>query len=129
MKVTTTLLTLSNFAYLGLCSQGGLATIYKPPYLPTKCYGGDSAQFPGGNLFGAVGPDLWDGGAACGRKYEVRCMAPAGGSGKCKYGTVTIKIVEGRLGKKAPSLSLTVLAGQIIYTGSGTFKAEFEEVA
>ncbi|RDI85993.1 hypothetical protein Vi05172_g4003 [Venturia inaequalis] len=121
---TTTLLTLSTFAYLGLCDIG-LATTYKPPYLPTKCFGGDKGQFPAYNLFGAVGPTLWDGGGACGRKYEVRCITGEGGTGKCKGGSVTIKVVQGRLGDRAPQLSLSVAAAQRIYTGSGTFKAEF----
>ncbi|RDI76995.1 hypothetical protein Vi05172_g13030 [Venturia inaequalis] len=125
MKFTTTLLALSSFAHLGLCDIGPVTT-YRPPYLPTKCYGSNQGQFPADNLFGAVGPGLWDNGAACGRKYRVRCWNPMSGSGSCKYGAViTIKIVEGRLGNRAPPLSLSVQAAQMIYTGSGTFRGEY----
>ncbi|RDI78690.1 DNA-binding protein [Venturia inaequalis] len=45
MKVITTLVTISSFANLGLCIVGTAAP-YRPPYSPTKCYGGDQSKFP-----------------------------------------------------------------------------------
>lgn len=126
MKVTTALLALSSFAHLGLCDLGDVTT-YRPPYLPTKCHGYDQSQIPPGNLFGAVGPGLWNSGAACGRVYKVRCINSKGGTGSCINADVYIVIIEGRLGNKAPALSLSMTAGQKIYTGSGTFKAEYYE--
>nr|QDH43451.1 plant natriuretic peptide-like 5 [Venturia inaequalis] len=128
MKFTTALLALSSFAHLGLCIVG-VVTTYRPPYLPTKCYGSNQGQFPAGNLFGAVGPGLWDNGAACGRYYAIRCINPIYGSGHCVPGArITVKIVEGRLGSRAPLISLSMQAAQMLYTGSGSFKAEFGEV-
>ncbi|GFP95798.1 eg45-like domain containing protein 2 [Phtheirospermum japonicum] len=53
----------------------GTARAYKPPYLPTKCYGNRQDQFPPGNLFVAVKEGLWDNGAACGRRYRLRCLS------------------------------------------------------
>lgn len=42
-------------------------------------------------------------------------------------GYINVKIVEGRLGNKAPILSLSQEAAEKIYTGGGTFKAEYED--
>ncbi|XP_078428866.1 EG45-like domain containing protein [Wolffia australiana] len=55
----------------------GIASSYRPPYLPTACYGGDTSQFPADNLFAAAGDGIWDNGAACGRWYRVRCLSSA----------------------------------------------------
>nr|QDH43455.1 plant natriuretic peptide-like 14 [Venturia inaequalis] len=88
MKVTTALIAISSFAYLGLCDVGR-ATTYKPPYLPTKCYGNRKDQFPPGNYFAAAGPGIWDNGAACGRTYEITCLS-TGGIGHCTGATIQI---------------------------------------
>nr|QDH43452.1 plant natriuretic peptide-like 8 [Venturia inaequalis] len=126
MKVTTALIALSSFAHLGLC-EVGVVTSYKPPYLPTKCFGSDQTQFPPGNLFAAAGPALWYNGAACGRHYELRCLNTIHGVGKCLPGSVNVRIVEGRLGNRSPVLSLSQDAAKLIYTGGGTFKAEYKD--
>nr|QDH43450.1 plant natriuretic peptide-like 4 [Venturia inaequalis] len=126
MKATTALLTLSSLTHLGLCDVG-VATTYRPPYLPTKCFGSDQGQFPPGYMFGAVGPGLWDKGAACGRMYQLHCTNPTTGTGSCVPGLIMVKIVEGRLGNKVPLFSLSMTAAQKLYTGSGPFKTEFSE--
>ncbi|RDI85909.1 hypothetical protein Vi05172_g4104 [Venturia inaequalis] len=126
MKVTTALIALSSFAHLGLCEVGPV-TSYKPPYLPTKCFGSDQTQFPPGSLFAAAGPGLWNNGAACGRHYRLRCISTVQGVGACIPGYVNVRIVEGRLGNRAPVLSLSQEAAKKIYTGGGTFKAEYED--
>ncbi|KAE9587267.1 hypothetical protein Lal_00005024 [Lupinus albus] len=56
-------------AYVGTAAQ------YGPPFIPTKCFGGDASKFPPSNMFGAAGEGIWDNGAACGRKYKVRCLS------------------------------------------------------
>ncbi|PIN21608.1 hypothetical protein CDL12_05687 [Handroanthus impetiginosus] len=53
----------------------GTATSYDPPYMPTKCNGNRQDQFPAGNLFVKVSEGLWDNGAACGRRYRLRCLS------------------------------------------------------
>ena len=70
----------------------GTATSYHPPYLPTKCNGNRQDQFPPGNLFVAVGEGLWDNGAACGRRYRLRCLS--GSNKPCKDDTIDVKVVD-----------------------------------
>ncbi|KAK1550186.1 hypothetical protein Q3G72_015093 [Acer saccharum] len=70
----------------------GTATSYPPPYLPTKCNGNRLDQFPPGNLFVAVGEGLWDNGAACGRRYRLRCLS--GSNKPCKDDTIDVKVVD-----------------------------------
>ncbi|XP_039173020.1 EG45-like domain containing protein 2 [Eucalyptus grandis] len=71
----------------------GTASYYVPPYERTECYGEGSSQFPESNFFAAVGDNLWDLGAACGREYEVRCISKAqSGPGPCKPGSDTIRV-------------------------------------
>ncbi|KAM7276399.1 hypothetical protein ACFE04_018265 [Oxalis oulophora] len=67
----------------------GTAAVYTPPYLPTACYGNSYDQFPAGNLFAAVGTGLWDNGAACGRRYRIRCVS--GSNRPCKSATIDVR--------------------------------------
>ncbi|KAL5074316.1 hypothetical protein RYX36_013300 [Vicia faba] len=62
----------------------GTAASYGPPYIPTSCDGSRREQFPPGNIFVAVNEGLWDNGAACGRRYRVRCVS--GINKPCKGG-------------------------------------------
>ncbi|KAK6119620.1 hypothetical protein DH2020_046643 [Rehmannia glutinosa] len=70
----------------------GTATSYDPPYTPTKCNGNRQDQFPSGNLFVQVSEGLWDNGAACGRRYRLRCLS--GSNKPCKQGTVDVRVVD-----------------------------------
>ncbi|CAK9184153.1 unnamed protein product [Ilex paraguariensis] len=58
----------------------------------TKCNGNRADQFPPGNLFVAVSEGLWDNGAACGRRYRLRCLS--GYNKPCKDGTVDVRVVD-----------------------------------
>ena len=58
----------------------------------TRCYGSRQDQFPPGNLFIAVSEGLWDNGAACGRRYRLRCLS--GNNRPCKDGTIDVKVVD-----------------------------------
>ncbi|KAJ7557946.1 hypothetical protein O6H91_04G017300 [Diphasiastrum complanatum] len=74
----------------------GLATFYNS-YIPSACYGYDSNQFPPGNMFGAASDQLWDGGNACGKEYEVSCTGGTnnGVAQPCtNAGSIRIKIVD-----------------------------------
>ncbi|GAB4837770.1 hypothetical protein Ancab_002635 [Ancistrocladus abbreviatus] len=70
----------------------GTATSYNPPYLPTRCGGYSQQQFPESGFFAAVSDGLWDNGAACGRRYRVRCIS--GPRGSCKNGEITVTVVD-----------------------------------
>ncbi|XP_044480737.1 EG45-like domain containing protein [Mangifera indica] len=70
----------------------GTASSYNPPYLPTRCNGNSQDQFPPGNLFVAVSEGLWDNGAACGRRYRLRCLS--GIDKPCKSGSIEVKVVD-----------------------------------
>ncbi|KAG8375781.1 hypothetical protein BUALT_Bualt10G0136000 [Buddleja alternifolia] len=70
----------------------GTATSYDPPYIPTKCHGNRQDQFPSGNLFVQVSEGLWDNGAACGRRYRLRCLS--GSNKPCKNGAVDVRVVD-----------------------------------
>ncbi|XP_058075616.1 EG45-like domain containing protein [Magnolia sinica] len=70
----------------------GRATSYNPPYIPTKCPGYSSEQFPENGLIAAVSQALWDNGAACGRKYQIQCLSGPGYS--CKNDATEVEIVD-----------------------------------
>ncbi|KAL6208167.1 hypothetical protein ACLB2K_019118 [Fragaria x ananassa] len=72
----------------------GTAAQYRPPYLPTSCFGSDASQFPSSNLFGSAGEGIWDNGAACGRQYLVRCISAAVPKTCIPGKTIQIKIVD-----------------------------------
>ncbi|TID20654.1 Tyrosine-tRNA ligase [Venturia nashicola] len=128
MKVPTALIALSYFAHLGLCVPGTATTYNKQPF-PNKCYGYNTAEIPLNGLYGAVGLRFWDGNAACGRKYQITCIGPPpGGKGRCTDKSVVIKVVEGRLGSKAPDVSLGPAAAALLYTGGGLFGVQIHEV-
>ncbi|KAL4650931.1 hypothetical protein ACB092_01G122600 [Castanea dentata] len=59
------------------------AASYGSPYMQ---------QFPPGNLFVATSEGLWDNGAACGRRYRLRCLS--GNNKPCKDGTIDVKVVD-----------------------------------
>ncbi|KAJ1691272.1 hypothetical protein LUZ63_015427 [Rhynchospora breviuscula] len=75
--------------------QGDIATaaFYGPPYIPTQCNGNSQDQFPPNNLFASVSDALWDNGAACGRKYIVRCLSGTGDK-PCKQGNIVVQVVD-----------------------------------
>ncbi|KAG5048424.1 hypothetical protein JHK85_009527 [Glycine max] len=55
----------------------------------TACDGNRPGKFPPGNLFVAVIEGLWDNGAACGRRYRIRCVS--GNNRPCKGGSIDVK--------------------------------------
>ncbi|KAG6383008.1 hypothetical protein SASPL_157253 [Salvia splendens] len=100
----------------------GTATSYNPPYtresaifvtliwytyIPkyccaaTRCNGNRADQFPSGNLFVQVSEGLWDNGAACGRRYRLRCLS--GNNRPCKGGTVDVRVVDFCTRRPCPS--------------------------
>ncbi|KAF8370229.1 hypothetical protein HHK36_031734 [Tetracentron sinense] len=82
----------------------GTATSYAPPYTPTKCSGNRQDQFPPGNLFVALSEGLWDNGAACGRRYRLRCIS--GIDKPCKNGDIDVEVVDLCSKKPCPSTFL-----------------------
>lgn len=58
----------------------------------TKCQGYSREQFPGDGLFVAASDGIWDNGAACGRKYRLRCLS--GLRRPCKEDTITVEVVD-----------------------------------
>ncbi|KAK1256975.1 EG45-like domain containing protein 2 [Acorus gramineus] len=86
----------------------GTATSYDPPYLPTKCPGYNQNNFPGGGLFAAASYGIWDNGAACGRKYRVRCLS--GLNRPCKDGTIMVEVVD--FCRSSPCPSTMVLSNK-----------------
>ncbi|PON80762.1 Expansin [Parasponia andersonii] len=77
---------------LGILGDVGSAGSYDPPYLPTKCNGDDQDQFPEDGYFVAVSDGLWDNGAACGRRYQMRCIS--GPRRPCKGGSIVVQVVD-----------------------------------
>ncbi|KAK1425960.1 hypothetical protein QVD17_14627 [Tagetes erecta] len=80
------------FVTAGVKADVGTATSYDPPYTPTKCNGNEAGQFPSGNLFISVSEGLWDNGAACGRRYRLKCLS--GNRKPCKDGTIDVRVVD-----------------------------------
>lgn len=58
----------------------------------TRCYGNRQDQFPPSKLFVAVGEGLWDNGAACERRYKMRCLS--GADRLCKHQIIDVKVVD-----------------------------------
>ncbi|KAF6152728.1 hypothetical protein GIB67_021388 [Kingdonia uniflora] len=70
----------------------GTATSYDPPYLPTRCNGNNQEQFPESAMFVAASKGLWNNGAACGRRYRMRCIS--GLKRPCKDGSIVVEVVD-----------------------------------
>ncbi|XP_039172228.1 uncharacterized protein LOC104415905 isoform X2 [Eucalyptus grandis] len=120
----------------------GTASYYGPPYERTECYGEGSSQFPNSHLFAAVGDELWDQGAACGREYELQCISEAhSGPGPCNpgSGTIRVKVVDYALSDNSSAapprqsvtgadlvLSLTAFVG-IANPSMDSISVEFKE--
>ncbi|PWA83683.1 Barwin-like endoglucanase [Artemisia annua] len=51
-------------------SDTGIGTINDPPYLPSSCYGYQDA----GVMIAAANEALFQGGAACGKYFQVTCI-------------------------------------------------------
>ncbi|CAL9195444.1 unnamed protein product [Musa hybrid cultivar] len=77
---------------IGVSGDVGTATSYSPPYLPTKCPGYTQDQLPGNGHFVAAGSGIWDNGAACGRRYLLRCLS--GLRRPCKDGSIVVEVVD-----------------------------------
>ncbi|KAJ9559256.1 hypothetical protein OSB04_013870 [Centaurea solstitialis] len=82
----------------------GTASSYEPPYTPTKCNGNRADQFPPGNLFVSVSEGLWDNGAACGRRYRLKCLS--GNNKPCKDDTIDVRVVDFCSKRPCPSTLL-----------------------
>ncbi|KAI3737920.1 hypothetical protein L2E82_27936 [Cichorium intybus] len=112
------------------CSLGeiGTASSYEPPYTPTRCNGNQADQFPLGNLFVSVSEGLWDNGAACGRRYRLKCLS--GNNKPCKGGTIDVKVVD--FCSKRPCPSTVVLSSDafsaISKSQTGKINVEYVEI-
>ncbi|GAA0167303.1 hypothetical protein LIER_22267 [Lithospermum erythrorhizon] len=74
----------------------------------TKCNGNRQDQFPAGNLFVSVSKGLWDNGAACGRRYRLKCVS--GNRKPCKGGAaIDVRVVDVCKGTPCPA---TILLSQ-----------------
>jgi Lytic transglycolase len=58
----------------------------------TRCPGYDKDQLPVNGFFVAAGSSIWDNGAACGRRYQVRCLS--GLKRPCRDGYVVVQVVD-----------------------------------
>ncbi|GMY29327.1 EG45-like domain containing protein isoform X1 [Fagus crenata] len=90
--LTTLFLLCLCFDILGALGDVGTARFYSPPYLPTKCYGDDPDQFPSDGYFAAVSDGIWDNGAACGRRYRMRCIS--GRKRPCMNASIVVEVVD-----------------------------------
>ncbi|KAJ3694210.1 hypothetical protein LUZ60_009690 [Juncus effusus] len=86
----------------------GTATSYAPPYLPTKCPGYNQDELPPNGFFVAAGTDIWDNGAACGRRYQVRCLS--GLRRPCKNGFVVVQVVDLCRMSPCPTMAFSSMA-------------------
>ncbi|MBA0842972.1 hypothetical protein Goarm_000203 [Gossypium armourianum] len=81
-----------SFTLREVVAHTGTATFYTPPYVPSACNGYQKD----GVMIAAASDAIWDDGAACGRKYKVKCTGATNQSphpcrGK-KY--VVVKVVD-----------------------------------
>lgn len=126
MTITAAALLASTAAIGTAHADVGTATFYDPPYTPTACWGNDPNQFPSSNLFVAVGDGLWDNGAACGRRYLVRCIS--GPNKPCKSPTIQVRVVDHRnVGGRTMVLSNTAYDEVADSSKSGWVNIEFAQ--
>ncbi|KAL2454495.1 EG45-like domain containing protein 2 [Abeliophyllum distichum] len=73
-------------------AESGTATFYTPPYVPSACYGNQNK----GTVIAAANPSLYNNGAACGRRYRVKCTGGTnnGVPHPCTGREVTVTIVD-----------------------------------
>ncbi|XP_028775430.1 EG45-like domain containing protein [Neltuma alba] len=69
----------------------GTATFYTK-LTPSACFEGRNE----GTMVAAASKSIWENGAACGRRYRVRCTGGTTGgvAHPCRGGSVTVKIVD-----------------------------------
>lgn len=79
----------------------------------TKCKG----ELPEGGYFVAVSEGLWDNGAACGRRYEMRCIS--GPKRPCKGDSILVEVVD--LCKKAPNCPTTLFLSNKAFNSISRF--------
>ncbi|PKA53770.1 EG45-like domain containing protein [Apostasia shenzhenica] len=106
-------------AFRRSAGEVGTAASYRPPYLPTECYGDDPSQIPDNSAFAAAGPGIWDNGAACGRRYLVLCISSAT-PGACIDGA-TVEVVV--LDRAAGVRSLPTRVGTTLALSQAAFQA------
>lgn len=68
--------------------------MYNECVTATACDGNRRDQFPPGNLFVSVSEGLWDNGAACGRRYRIRCVSGRNRPCKNPNASVDVKVVD-----------------------------------
>ncbi|XP_038697039.1 EG45-like domain containing protein [Tripterygium wilfordii] len=102
----------------------GIAVFYEPPYTPSKCYGNQDK----GPWVAGVNDALWNNGAACGRRYRVRCTGGANlAPHPCKPGTsVVVTVVDYCKRPCNGIINLSKQAfSQIADTDAGKVKVEY----
>ncbi|KAL7097345.1 hypothetical protein ACP275_10G138800 [Erythranthe tilingii] len=103
----------------------GTATYYTT-YVPSACYGFQDQ----GTLIAAANPSLYNNGAACGRRYRIRCT---GGTNQtpnpCRSGEVTVRIVDLCPGCGANQLDLSQQAFSTIGNlDAGRIRIDYTQV-
>ncbi|KAJ0032032.1 hypothetical protein Pint_14266 [Pistacia integerrima] len=69
----------------------GNVVFYKPPYIPSACYGNRND----GTMVTGVSDALWNNGRASGRRYRVRCIRGTNAAPHpCRSGNVVVKVVD-----------------------------------
>ncbi|OAY31863.1 EG45-like domain containing protein [Manihot esculenta] len=132
-RVVVMVAMVSCLASVALAAQG-IAVWYpnksgpgKPPYTPSKCYGNQN----NGAMIAGVSDALWNNGAACGRRYRVRCIGGANlAPHPCKQGTsVVVKVVDycSRGCQGEINLSRDAFA-QIADPEAGIVKVQYDQV-
>lgn len=107
----------------------GLAVYYPPRnnnYLPSKCYGYQD----NGWMVAGVSDALWNNGAACGRRYRVRCIGGANAAPHpCKAGSVVVKVVDYCRSVCYGDINLSQYAfSQIADVNAGKVRIEYYQV-
>ncbi|KAK2979729.1 hypothetical protein RJ640_002036 [Escallonia rubra] len=101
----------------------GTATYYTE-YLPSACYGNKDQ----GVMIAAVGESMWNNGAACGRRYTIRCTGPTnqGIPQPCTGSSVTVRVVDRCAGCGANQFDLSQQAfSRIANTDAGRIKIDY----
>ncbi|XP_031271231.1 EG45-like domain containing protein [Pistacia vera] len=102
------------------------AVYYNPPYTPSACYQNQDR----GNMVTGVSDALWNGGAACGKRYRVRCIGATNTAPHpCHDGaSVVVTVVDYCRPQCNGTLNLSKDAFAVIAdTDAGNVKIEFNQ--
>ncbi|XP_077223137.1 EG45-like domain containing protein [Tasmannia lanceolata] len=104
----------------------GTAIYHTAPYVPSSCYGHEDK----GVMLASASDAIWDNGAACGRRYSIRCTGPTnqGVPQPCRGSSVVV-MIDDHCASCQATLDLSQEAfSEIADLSAGKIKIDYQQV-